>query len=226
MTLKELAAYLKLNERTVLKLATEGRIPGVRIARQWRFKREKIEMWLEGLTETGASLDETAERPRLISPAEIISPEAIDVHFAPGSRKEVVEKMVELLGRMKVVKDKAALIKGFIERENMMSTALPGGSALLHCRKVPADAVTAPALALAVCPAGFRFGAPQCEPTRVFFGLVAPSDRLHLALMSALAPALRQEKLIDALAAAANEAEAYEILSKALSEQLLDFLGE
>src|SRR2546428_13900853 len=37
MTVKELAAYLNLNERTVLKLAAEGPMPAVKVGNQWRF---------------------------------------------------------------------------------------------------------------------------------------------------------------------------------------------
>src|SRR2546430_3530817 len=36
MTVKELAAYLNLNERTVLKLAAEGPLPAVKVGNQWR----------------------------------------------------------------------------------------------------------------------------------------------------------------------------------------------
>src|SRR2546430_16214144 len=36
MTVKELAAYLNLNERTVLTLAAEGPLPAVKVGNQWR----------------------------------------------------------------------------------------------------------------------------------------------------------------------------------------------
>ena len=43
MTLKELAAYLNLNERTVLKLAAEGPLPAVKVGNQWRFRKAMID---------------------------------------------------------------------------------------------------------------------------------------------------------------------------------------
>src|SRR5256885_1338150 len=43
MTVKELAAYLNLNERTVLKLAAEGPLPAVKVGNQWRFREGKID---------------------------------------------------------------------------------------------------------------------------------------------------------------------------------------
>src|SRR3989475_4475460 len=43
MTVKELAAYLNLNERTVLKLAAEGPMPAVKVGNQWRFSNAMID---------------------------------------------------------------------------------------------------------------------------------------------------------------------------------------
>lgn len=47
MTIKELAAYLKLNEKTAYRLVSEGKIPGFKVGGSWRFKREDIEHWIE-----------------------------------------------------------------------------------------------------------------------------------------------------------------------------------
>lgn len=44
MTVQELARYLRLAEATVYKLAQAGEIPGVRVGRTWRFKRELIDV--------------------------------------------------------------------------------------------------------------------------------------------------------------------------------------
>jgi len=46
-TLKEVAAYLKLAEKTAYKLAAEGKLPGFKVGGSWRFKREDIEKWIE-----------------------------------------------------------------------------------------------------------------------------------------------------------------------------------
>ncbi len=43
LTLQEAAQYLRLSEMTVLRLAHQGKVPGAKIGRQWRFSREKIE---------------------------------------------------------------------------------------------------------------------------------------------------------------------------------------
>ena len=43
MSTKEVAKYLKLHEITILKYATKGEIPGIRIGKVWRFDKEVID---------------------------------------------------------------------------------------------------------------------------------------------------------------------------------------
>ena len=47
MTLEELAGYLKLPKSTVYKLVQEGRIPGQKLGKQWRFGKAAIDRWLD-----------------------------------------------------------------------------------------------------------------------------------------------------------------------------------
>lgn len=47
LTLKEVAAYLKLAEKTAYRLAAEGKLPGFKAGGSWRFQRSDIERWIE-----------------------------------------------------------------------------------------------------------------------------------------------------------------------------------
>ena len=52
MTIGELATYLKLSKSTLYKLAQEGRLPGQKIGKHWRYRREVIDLWIKsGRTE-------------------------------------------------------------------------------------------------------------------------------------------------------------------------------
>lgn len=46
LTIDELAVYLKLAKSTAYKLAQEGKIPGQKVGRHWRFNRAAIDRWL------------------------------------------------------------------------------------------------------------------------------------------------------------------------------------
>ena len=47
LTLREVAAYLRLADKTAYKLAAEGKLPGFKVGGSWRFKREDIEHWID-----------------------------------------------------------------------------------------------------------------------------------------------------------------------------------
>lgn len=47
MTVKDVASYLKLNERTVYRMTTSAKIPAFKVGTSWRFKREDLEKWIE-----------------------------------------------------------------------------------------------------------------------------------------------------------------------------------
>lgn len=47
LTIEELSAYLKISKTTLYKLAREGKLPGQKVGRHWRFRKEAIDRWLE-----------------------------------------------------------------------------------------------------------------------------------------------------------------------------------
>lgn len=47
MTIDELAEYLKLSNSTLYKLAQEGKVPGQKVGKHWRFHRDAIDDWLK-----------------------------------------------------------------------------------------------------------------------------------------------------------------------------------
>lgn len=47
LTVKEVAKYLKLAEKTAYRLAADGKLPGFKVGGSWRFKREDIEKWID-----------------------------------------------------------------------------------------------------------------------------------------------------------------------------------
>jgi excisionase family DNA binding protein len=47
MTVREVANYLNVDEKTVYRLAQKGELPGFKVAGTWRFKRQDIDQWIE-----------------------------------------------------------------------------------------------------------------------------------------------------------------------------------
>ena len=47
LTIDELAEYLKISKSTLYKLVQEGKVPGQKVGRHWRFSRRAIDRWIE-----------------------------------------------------------------------------------------------------------------------------------------------------------------------------------
>lgn len=47
MTIRELAAYLKMAEKTLYRLASEGAVPGFKVGGAWRFRGSEINKWIK-----------------------------------------------------------------------------------------------------------------------------------------------------------------------------------
>ncbi|MGE3274190.1 MAG: response regulator [Vicinamibacterales bacterium] len=75
LTTEEVLEYLQVNLRTVYRLIKAGKIPAVRVGRQWRFRKRDIDAWLDSQRPRGerpapAPGDKPAaaraERPRVL----------------------------------------------------------------------------------------------------------------------------------------------------------------
>lgn len=68
LTTDDVLEYLQVNLRTVYRLIKAGRIPAIRVGRQWRFRKRDIDAWLE------------SQRPRAVraaaAPARAATPAA------------------------------------------------------------------------------------------------------------------------------------------------------
>jgi excisionase family DNA binding protein len=117
LTTEEVLEYLQVNLRTVYRLIKAGRIPAVRVGRQWRFRKVDIDAWLESQRPRGARPVPPAGRP------------------APGAAPS--------RSRVLVVDDEAAirdlLSKTLALAEYEVDVAPDGRAALERLRTLPYD---------------------------------------------------------------------------------------
>jgi excisionase family DNA binding protein len=69
LTTEEVLEYLQVNLRTVYRLIKAGKIPAVRVGRQWRFRKRDIDAWLDSQRPRGGG-----SRPATPSPARPATP--------------------------------------------------------------------------------------------------------------------------------------------------------
>jgi excisionase family DNA binding protein len=117
LTTEEVLDYLQVNLRTVYRLIKAGKIPAVRVGRQWRFRKRDIDAWLE------------SQRPRSARAGAGAAPR---VSSAPAGRPRIL-----------VVDDEASirdlLSKTLALAEYDVDLAPDGRSALDRLRITPYD---------------------------------------------------------------------------------------
>jgi excisionase family DNA binding protein len=63
LTTDEVIGYLQVNLRTVYRLIRAGKLPAVRVGRQWRFRKRDIDAWLDAQRGRGGSRTVSQARP-------------------------------------------------------------------------------------------------------------------------------------------------------------------
>ena len=212
MTLSEVARFLKVGERTILKMIHEGEIPGIRIGNQWRFMGPMIEQWLlskardvpqDELTRLIESDDSAVPVSRLIDPRFVV----LDIES--GTVPDVLRRLsAPLLNAEEITADGLeSLVNSLVYREGIRSTAVEDGVAFPHLRTPAHQPVSGPVILVGRCPEGTEFGAPDGKPTHLFFMVCTRSIVVHLRTMAKLAQAIQSTGIKNAIMSAGTEEE-------------------
>ncbi len=192
-----LARYLHLAAQQVVKLAERGKLPGRKVGGQWRFARPDIHHWLEqriGLSDESELLEVEAllrhsappEHEHEARVAEMLPLEAIAVPLLARTRNSVIDTMVELAAQTGWLWDAREMAEAVKAREDMHTTALDSGVALLHPRRPMPKILSQPLLALGRTTSGIPFGGGDAPLTDVFFLICSTEDRGHLRVLARL----------------------------------------
>ncbi len=196
LTMSELAHYLHLDEATVGKLVTAGKIPSLQVDRQWRFKRGVIDDWIQqqlvGEDESFVDIPDGMKLPL----EDLLPDQAIVPNLRAKTPIGVIEELAARAYTNGWLADKPWFVGAVVERESLSSTAMDGGVAFLHTRAKDKGKIARPFIIVGRSWEGIAFGAPDGNPTYLFFLLGLKYDRLHLPILGRLARALRNTATI------------------------------
>ena len=133
-------------ERTLVRLAHEGKIPGVKIGGQWRFRRALLDEYLDTLASESVATSGAAPSQVIDAPMEeIFTIDQIIPALKAGNRPEVIHAMAEHVTGLGLVEDQSWLEAALAARERFVPTAPRSferakGAALPHCAGLTAHA--------------------------------------------------------------------------------------
>lgn len=216
-TLEELSKFLNRSTKEVQKLAEKEILKGRKVQGKWTFALPDVVLWMENemtrlAEEETAQLEEVvasdAEVVEEVSLAALLDEAAIDLQFAAKTKASVLREMPKLAEKTGKLWDADQMAEALREREEMASTALDVGAAILHPRRPQADILAEDFLALGISPRGVPFGGGFDNLTDVFFLLCCQTDASYLRALGRLARVLRQPNFLDSLRKCAD---AYEV---------------
>jgi nitrogen PTS system EIIA component len=214
--IERLAAYLHMMPAALIKLAERGKLPGRRVGGEWRFSSAEIHHWLEnriglsdeeGLVQMEGALDRASSPGgEEVSISSLLHEDAIAIPLDARTRNSVVEQMTELAAQTGLLWDAAKLADAVRAREEMHSTALDNGVALLHPRRPMPSILAEAILALGVTGRGVPFGSSG-SLTDIFFLICSTSDHEHLRILARLSRVINDQDFLAALREARGPAE-------------------
>jgi nitrogen PTS system EIIA component len=231
LSVEEVACYLHLNRADVERLVKDQEIPFEKHGGRLVFRKVEIDSWASPrvLGLEGRRLSEyhrkTSSDTRQILPHEailpdIIRPSFIDPALPAKTRASVLREMARLAERTGRVWDPKGLLAGLEAREELCSTGLPGGLALLHTRQPEAYLFESMFLVLGRTVQQIPFGAPDGKATDLFFLVAFPDDRLHLHILARLCLMMQRTEVLNGLREALDAEAMYRCLLESEVELL------
>lgn len=220
LTVKQLAEYLSVNDRTVLKLVSDGSLPGVKVGNQWRFRKAMIDTWLDdqmlGVVPRYLDAPGPADAPRrMLELASCFQPDHIIPQLAARTKNTVIEELAALADRLGLVRDKTWFVGALIQRENVMPSAMGNGIAFLHTLRRNPEQVTRPFMVLGRSREGVDFDSLDGHPTHLFFALGLKFEELYLPWLHKLSQMFAREDAVKAILDAPDSGAIFQAVAEA-----------
>ncbi len=218
MTLSQVAAYLKVAEKTVLRMAHKSEIPCAKVASQWRFVKPMIDNWL--LSKMKYFNPENELDRILVEDERALIPVTRLLHHAfvicdiwPGTIEQVLGQLIEPLFEAGIIADKTEYLNKLVVREQLLTTALGKGIAIPHIRNPRENPRGITLIIVGICKEGTDFGALDNAATKIFLLLCTDSEKLHLRILARLNRIINDHALIQELLQAPDEQAVIELFA-------------
>jgi PTS system nitrogen regulatory IIA component len=217
LTLAEVAGYLKVAEKTVLRMIQKDEIPCVKIASQWRFNQKLIDDWIVSKMQR-TNTDELTilmqKDSNSVPLSRLTAEEFILTDIPAGDPETLLTDLSKPLVDAGLVDDHAQFVNKLLSRENMISTSLGNGIAMPHIRNPKENTSSRPVIVIGICRKGIEFGASDGKPVKLFFLIYTNNEIAHLRIIAKINSFLRNNVDINDFLTAYSPKEVMRLLIK------------
>jgi len=210
LSLEAVAEYLHLTPAEVEQRVKNGEIPFEKRGQRIVFHKRDIDAWASQriLGFSGQRLadyhQKSTSHTRKILPHEAVLPEmlqagAIASAMSSKTKASVLRDLVALAEKTGRLNDAKSLLASLVAREELCSTAVPGGFALPHPRAHEPYLFDTSFIVVGRPIQEIHFGSPDGQPTYLFFLVCCQDDRLHLHTLARLCLISMKTKVLDEL---------------------------
>ena len=210
LDLEGVAKYLHLSVADIEQRVKNREIPFEKRGDRIVFSKSEIDAWASQqiLGSTSQQLadyhTETTRFTRKILPQATLLPEmleagAIASAMSSKTKASVLRDLVALAEKTGRLNDPKTLLASLEAREELCSTAMPGGFALPHPRSHDPYLFETSFIVVGRPVQEIHFGAPDGQPTYLFFLLCCQDDRLHLHTLARLCLIAMKTKILEQL---------------------------
>ena len=200
LTVNEVAKFLKVSPNIIQEMINDNVFVASKSGNTLKVNKNEIDEWLAKLNESEENM--LALKRTVCRFQDYFITENIVMNFEADNKYEAIAKMSIHAKDLKIVRDHRWLYEVVVAREELVSTAVGQGVALLHPRHHHPAKIKRPSILFGRCEEGVEFDAPDDKPVKVFFMLLLHNDKQHLFSLSYISKFILKDgnlnKLLDA----------------------------
>ncbi|HPR16615.1 MAG TPA: PTS sugar transporter subunit IIA [Candidatus Cloacimonadota bacterium] len=212
LTLKQTANFLKVTDSVVKEMIKSNVFNATKKGNTFQIDKNEVDEWLANLNER--EVEQLALKRSVCRFSDYFKVKNVNLDFEADNKYEAIAEMSKKAKDLKIVKDHRWLYQVVVAREELVSTAIGKGVALLHPRHLHPSKIKKPSILFGRSKNEIEFDAPDNKPVKIFFLLLLHDDVQHLFSISYISKLLMNEENLTKLLEAKTPEEVEEILIK------------
>ncbi|HOY85190.1 MAG: PTS sugar transporter subunit IIA [Candidatus Cloacimonetes bacterium] len=205
------ARKLKVSERVIQEMMNSKTFETKLVGKNLKIDEDSLNEWLENLNESDEKM--LALKRVICHFEEYMRPENIFLDFEAENKFDAIRILSVKAKELKLVRDARWLYEVVVAREELISTAIGHGVALLHPRHLHPSKIKTPSILFGRSSVPVDFDAPDNKPVNIFFMLLLHNDKQHLFSLSYISKLIMNPEILAAFSTAASVEEIHNCLT-------------
>jgi len=191
------AKKLKVSEKVIQEMLNANVFESKLVGKTIKVDEDSLNEWLENLSENEEQ--QLALKRVICHFEEYMRIDNIVLDFHAENKYDAIRQLSEKAKDLKLVRDARWLYEVVVAREELISTAIGNGVALLHPRHLHPSKIKVPSILFGRTDDGVDFDAPDNKPVNLFFMLLLHNDKQHLFSLSYISKLIMNPELLEQL---------------------------